>query len=94
MHTLLLENSGWLVQPSAAMAALASQADVPDAELFMSCLEASATADRIERDRASGVALGIPGTPGVLVNDRLLPGIPDSSYLFRHVSAAFEETGR
>jgi len=42
----------------------------------------------IVADRDAASAIGVKGTPNVLINGTLLAGLPDSTYLIEHIEKA------
>lgn len=66
----------------------AFRAGVPDTNAFSSCMRDSTTVPRIQADIEAGVALGVTGTPAVLVNDQFHRGAPTLARLQELVRAA------
>jgi protein-disulfide isomerase len=60
---------------------LAARAGVADTAASAACLDRPGDVPRIEADIAAGRALGVPGTPTFLVNDRFLEGPPTTRQL-------------
>lgn len=60
----------------------ARAAGIEDTARFVQCSQDTALVVRVERGRALGEALGLKGTPTVLVNGWRLPEPPDSVTLF------------
>lgn len=68
--------------------AYAISAGVPDTALFSRCVRAEETAARVARDIVAGDALGVSGTPTVLVNDRVITAALREDQLVDLVRAA------
>ena len=60
---------------------IAQRAGVPDTARLARCIVAQQLLARIRADEAAGAALGVTGTPTVLVNELELPGTPDRATL-------------
>lgn len=72
--------------------AMALHAGVEDTARLNKCLTTPEPAARIEADRAIGEALGVKGTPTVLVNGWLLP-VPPNQAEFDKIIRAIRSTG-
>jgi protein-disulfide isomerase len=87
-RTPLEQETGWLARPDLGFPDLAQRASVADSAVFSECISAIQPIPSIDSDRAAGNTLGIGGTPAVLVNETLLAGLPDSTYLIEHIEKA------
>ncbi len=87
-HRLLYSSSAWLLEPMPGFLELAARVDVPDTVTFEACVRDSSPVGSIEGDLAAGRALGVPGTPAIAINGRLLAGGQDSTQLSRLVEKA------
>lgn len=58
-----------------------SAAGVPDEELFRECASGSDSLDVVRRGSELAVGVGATGTPGLVINGRLLNYVPDSAGL-------------
>ncbi|HSW30414.1 MAG TPA: thioredoxin domain-containing protein [Longimicrobiales bacterium] len=65
----------------------ANEAGVRDTITFKTCLDDTATLDRVRQDATAGRTLGVTGTPYLLINDRLFQGSPGLSHLNQYVDA-------
>jgi protein-disulfide isomerase len=63
-----------------------------DTSTFRQCNESNAFTDEIEQSVRLGRLLGITSTPSLLVGDRLLPGLPNSSQLNALIAQALTTT--
>lgn len=66
----------------------AVEAQVPDTVTFAQCVRDSVTVTRVREDMAAGSALGVTGTPGLLINDQFIPGAPQMDRLNSMVRSA------
>ncbi len=79
MHRRLFELQDSLGKRS--FSSIASDVGVRDQEQFTSCMERSDTLPQIRNALRWGQALKIRGTPTVLVNGRMIPGLPNDQAL-------------
>ncbi len=71
---------------------IALDAAVPDSAAFSACIrDSAAVMPRIRADMADATKLGIQGTPAILVNDRLFPGLPTHEQLLELVNRALRK---
>jgi len=66
---------------------------VPDLVAFQRCLTDPATVDAVRRDQQAGLALGVVGTPTLLINDLEVAGYPGKRELSRLVQGALYAKG-
>lgn len=62
-----------------------------DVDAFTTCVDENRYADKIQSDMASGVAAGVTGTPGFLVNGQLVVGAQPYSVFQAAIEAALAE---
>ena len=91
-HNLLYENSSWLALGSRAFELYARGVGVPDSARFAECLFSLDDMKSLSSDWDAGLALGVQGTPTIMVNDLLLGGVPDSATLSGLVREALDAT--
>jgi len=87
-HDLLYAESGWLARPDLGFPDIARRASVADSAAFDGCLRERGLVQAIVADRDAASAIGVKGTPNVLINGTLLAGLPDSTYLIEHIEKA------
>jgi protein-disulfide isomerase len=80
-HETLYTDSAWLGLGSKALEDYARATDVRDMPRFTTCLYSREPVAAIERDIRAAEALGITGTPLIMINGRLIRGVPDSAEL-------------
>ena len=76
-HSVVFANQDSL--KTVSMMRLADEAGVADTSRFRICVSAPSSRSRVVRDAEVAKAIGGRGTPLILVNGRLLPGVPDSA---------------
>lgn len=78
-HALLIRESSWVGN---SLERIGMEAEVGDMSTFMACISASDAVEAVERDLELAIRLEVPGTPTVLMNERLTYGVVDSLFLF------------
>lgn len=71
---------------SADWVTLARQAKVPDLARFSTCVSTDETASLIEADMNTANQLGIKGTPTLVINGKIVPGVESDDALSQLVS--------
>lgn len=74
--------------------AFAEESGVPDRAAFRECLDRNDFAERIARDMSAGDAIGVRGTPSLIVNGQMLYGAASLEELDRRVRSAIERSGK
>ena len=77
-----------------AIIMLGVESGVPDSVAFDRCVRGSETSPAVDRDRTLAQQLGVPGTPGILVNGFLLRTSPDSARFAALVDSLVREFRR
>lgn len=80
-HRLLYDKASWRFDPRSTFIDFAEDAGVSDVKAFTTCLDSDEAVPAIEEDIAAVMAVGGTGTPTLLVNNVLVPGIRDSTFL-------------
>jgi len=87
-HRALMAHTRWIDAPVEHALTYASEFDVPNEGIFQRCVTSQEPLSRVHEDVELARELGGTGTPTVVINGRLVRGLPDSTALHRELRRA------